>query len=167
VLVLVGALSVVAGAIAVLVPGLTLVVLGIVFGANLLVWGTLILVSAFDTELGVAHSVLQVIVGVLGALAGLVCLVRPGVGVAALLLAVSFWFILTGIADVVRAINLPQGRVLALLLGVVGIAAGVIIVSKPGIGVATLAVLAGIGFMVRGGLEVAAGLAVRRYSRSA
>jgi uncharacterized membrane protein HdeD (DUF308 family) len=150
----------------VVVPGLTLLVLGIVFGVNLLVWGTLTLVGAFDAHLGVAHTVLQVIVGVLGALAGLVCLVHPGVGVLALLLAMSFWFILTGIADVVGAIHLPEGRALSLLLGVVGIVAGVIIVSNPGIGLTTLALLAGIGFMVRGGLEVAAGLALRRARRT-
>ncbi|MFL5821552.1 MAG: HdeD family acid-resistance protein [Solirubrobacteraceae bacterium] len=162
VLVVIGALSIVAGVIAVVLPGLTLIVLGIVFGANLLIWGTLTLVSAFDAHLGVAHSVLAVIVGVLGALAGLVCLVHPGVGIVALLLAMSFWFILTGIADLVRAIHLPEGRLLSLLLGVVGIAAGVIIVSNPGIGLATLALLAGVGFIVRGLLEVAAGLALRR-----
>jgi uncharacterized membrane protein HdeD (DUF308 family) len=164
VLVLVGGLSIIAGLIAVAYPGLTLLALGILFGAYLLVWGTFMLVMAFDTHLGVAHSVLWVIVGILGTLAGLVCLVHPGTGVTALLLATSFWFIVTGIADVVGAIHRVEGRLLSLVLGLVGIAAGVIIVSNPRIGLATLALLVGIGFTARGILEVAAGLALRRLS---
>ena len=42
------------------------------------------------------------------------------------------------------------------MLGVVSIAAGVIIVANPDIGLTTLALLAGIGFIVRGTVEVMA-----------
>ena len=161
-LVVVGALSVVAGILAVVFPELTLLVLGIILGANLLIWGTLNLFMAFDPDLRGAGSVLRVVVGILGALAGLVCLVRPGVGVGAVLLAVAFWFVLTGIADIVQAIQRPDQRVLSFLLGLVGIAAGVIILSDPTIGLKTLAFLTGFGFIARGTLEVVAGLALRR-----
>ena len=81
---------------------------------------------------------------------------------ARLLLAVAFWFVLTGIADIVQAIQRPDQRVLSFLLGLVGIAAGVIILSDPTIGLKTLALLTGIGFIARGILEVGAGLALRR-----
>lgn len=162
VLVVIGALSILAGILALVYPGLTLLVLGIILGVNLMVWGTLNLFMAFDSELGAAGSVLRVVVGILAALAGLVCLVRPGVGVTTLLFAVAFWFVLTGIIDVVQAIQQPHHRVLSFLLGLVGIAAGVIILANPAIGLKTLALLAGIGFIARGILEVGAGLAVRR-----
>jgi uncharacterized membrane protein HdeD (DUF308 family) len=95
-------------------------------------------------------------------LAGLVCLVHPGTGVVAVLLATSFWFILTGIADLVAGIHLAEGRWLSILLGVVGIVAGIIIVANPAIGLTTLVLFVGIGFMARGVIEVAAGLALRR-----
>lgn len=167
VLVVVGALSVVAGILAVVFPGLTLLVLGIILGANLLIWGTLNLFMAFAPDLGVAGSVLRAVVGILAALAGLVCLVRPGAGVGALLLAVSFWFVLTGIADIVQAIQQPDQRFLSFLLGLVGIAAGVIILANPTIGLKTLALLTGIGFIARGILEVGAGLALRRSPAAA
>lgn len=166
-LVVVGALSVVAGILAVVFPGLTLLVLGIILGANLLIWGTLNLFMAFAPDLGVAGSVLRAVVGILAALAGLVCLVRPGAGVGALLLAVSFWFVLTGIADIVQAIQQPDQRFLSFLLGLVGIAAGVIILANPTIGLKTLALLTGIGFIARGILEVGAGLALRRSPAAA
>lgn len=161
-MVLIGGLSIVAGFLAVVFPELTLSILGIILGANLLIWGTFNLFMAFDRDLGVAGSVLRVVVGMLGALAGLVCLIRPGVGVGAVLLAVAFWFVLTGIADIVQAIRQPDQRVLSLLLGLVGIAAGVIILSDPTIGLKTLAFLTGFGFIARGTLEVGAGLALRR-----
>jgi uncharacterized membrane protein HdeD (DUF308 family) len=161
-LVLIGVLSIVAGVIAVVYPGITLLFLGLIFGANLLVWGTLNLVIAFDAELGVARIVLRVIIGVLAAMAGLVCLVRPGVGATALLFAVSFWFVLAGMADVVQAISVPEHRGLTFLIGLVTIVAGVIILADPGIGLQTLALLAGIGFIARGILEVAAGFVLRR-----
>jgi uncharacterized membrane protein HdeD (DUF308 family) len=63
-------------------------------------------------------------VGFLACLAGLICLVRPGAGVLALLLALSFWFILTGIADLARAMDEREGRVIAAILGVGSIAPG-------------------------------------------
>jgi uncharacterized membrane protein HdeD (DUF308 family) len=160
--VLIGGLSIAAGLVAVVFPGPTLVVVGIIFGVNLLLWGTVMLVMAFATDVGGAHTVLRVIVGVLGLLAGLVCLVHPGAGVAAVLLATSFWFILIGIADLVGAIHRAEGRLLSVVLGLVGIIAGVVIVANPDIGLATLALLVGIGFMARGILEVAVGLALRR-----
>jgi uncharacterized membrane protein HdeD (DUF308 family) len=162
VLVLVGVLAIIVGFVAVVLPGPTLLVVGILFGANLMVWGIFMLVMAFGEHLGVAHTLLRVIVGVLGVLAGLVCLVHPGTGVVAVLLATSFWFILTGIADLVAGIHRAEGRWLSILLGVVGIVAGIIIVANPAIGLTTLVLLVGIGFMARGVIEVAAGLALRR-----
>jgi uncharacterized membrane protein HdeD (DUF308 family) len=162
VLVLVGVLSVLVGIAALVLPGPTLLVVGILFGANLLVWGFFMLVMGFGEHLGVAHTLLRVIVGVLGILAGLVCLVHPGTGVVAVLLATSFWFILTGIADLVGGMHRTEGRWLSILLGVIGIAAGVVIVANPAVGLTTLVLLVGIGFLAGGVVEVAAGLALRR-----
>ena len=74
----------------------------------------------------------------------------------ALLIALSFWFILTGMADLARALDVREHRIISAVLGVVSIAAGVIIVANPDIGLTTLALLAGIGFIVRGTVEVMA-----------
>ena len=77
-LVVVGVLSVLAGLLAVFFPELTVALLGIILGVNLLVLGIIQLFLAFDDQPGSGHSVLNAIVGFLGALAGMVCLVRPG-----------------------------------------------------------------------------------------
>jgi uncharacterized membrane protein HdeD (DUF308 family) len=117
---------------------------------------------AFDPNTPSPLGVLRVLAGFLGLLAGLICLVRPGASVPALLIALSFWFILTGAADLVYAIERPEGRAFSVLLGVFSVAAGVIIVANPDIGLTTLALLAGIGLLVRGTLEVAAGMMLRK-----
>jgi len=108
---------------------------------------------------------LRIVVGILGILAGLVCLVRPGAGVLTLLIALSFWFIVVGVSDLARAIETHEDRVISIILGVVSIAAGVIIVANPDIGLATLALIAGIGFIVRGTVEVMAAFYIRQLAR--
>jgi uncharacterized membrane protein HdeD (DUF308 family) len=51
--------------------------------------------------------------------------------------------------------------VIAGVLGVVSIAAGIVIVGDPDIGLTTLALLAGIAFIVRGTLELMAAIYIR------
>ena len=74
-----------------------------------------------------------------------------------LLIALSFWFIVTGVADLARALDEGEHRVISAILGVIWIAAGVIIVANPDIGLTTFALMAGIGFIVRGTVELRAG----------
>jgi uncharacterized membrane protein HdeD (DUF308 family) len=94
-------------------------------------------------------------------MAGLVCLVRPGASLLALLIAFSFWFILIGIADLVRAMDSTTNRGWIVLLGTVSIVAGVIILANPDIGLTTLALLVGIGLLVRGTIEIVIGFTLR------
>ncbi len=158
---LLGVISVAAGILAIAYPDITLLVLGLIFGINLLVIGTVWVVLATVEELSTGGRVLRMIVGFLGIIAGLFCLVHPGQSVLALLLVVAFWFVLVGVADIARAIDEPDGRVISAILGVIGIAAGIIIVSDPDIGLNTLALLAGIYFILRGTIEIVAAFSMR------
>jgi uncharacterized membrane protein HdeD (DUF308 family) len=160
--VLLGLVSLAAGVLALAYPDITLLALGLFFGVNLLVMGTLWVMVGTDEDTGTGGKVLRIVVGFLAILAGLICLVRPGASVLALLLAVAFWFVMTGVADLTRAFAEPHGRVLSALLGIAGIVIGVVMVSDPDIGLETLALIAGIGFVVRGTVEIAAGLVLRR-----
>jgi uncharacterized membrane protein HdeD (DUF308 family) len=161
VFVLLGGIAIVAGVLAIAYPDLTLRALGIILGAYLLVWGVFTLAAAFAPETPAPLSVLRVLVGFVGIVAGLICLVRPGASLLALLIAFSFWFILIGIADLVRAMESSRDRAWIALLGVVSVAAGVIILGNPDIGLTTLALLVGIGLLVRGTLEIIVGLTLR------
>lgn len=153
---LLGALSIAVGVLAIVYPDITLLALGLIVGIYLVVAGSIYLGLATLDNQTASGRVLRILVGFLSTLAGLICLVRPGAGVLALLIALSFWFILTGMADLTRALDMREHRIISALLGVVSIAAGVIIVANPDIGLATLALLAGIGFIVRGTVEVMA-----------
>ena len=68
-------------------------------------------------------------------------------------------------ADLARALDEPAHRVIAAIFGVIGIAAGVIIVANPDIGLTTLALLAGIAFIVRGSVELMAALYMRQLAK--
>lgn len=162
---LLGGISVVAGVLALAYPDITLLVLGLIVGINLLFIGAVWIGLATMEMHSEGGRVLRFIVGFLAILAGLVCLVHPGAGVLALLLALSFWFIVTGVADLARALDEGEHRLIAGVLGVIGIAAGVIIVANPDIGLTTLALLAGIGFIVRGTVELMAGFYMRSLTR--
>jgi uncharacterized membrane protein HdeD (DUF308 family) len=152
---LLGLLAIAAGVLAIVYPDITLLALGLIVGVYLVFAGAAYVSLATIENQTAGGRALRFIVGFLSILAGLICLVRPGAGVLALLIALSFWFILTGVADLARALDVREHRVISALLGLVSIAAGVII-ANPDIGLATLALLAGIGLIVRGTVEVAA-----------
>jgi uncharacterized membrane protein HdeD (DUF308 family) len=159
---LLGALSIAAGVLALAYPDITLLVLGLVVGINLVVIGAVWISLATMENHTEGGRILRFFVGFLATLAGLICLVRPGAGVLTLLIALSFWFIVAGIADLARALDEREHRVIAAILGLIGVAAGVIIVANPDIGLTTLALLAGLGFIIRGTVELMAGLYMRR-----
>jgi uncharacterized membrane protein HdeD (DUF308 family) len=153
---LLGLLAIAAGVLAIVYPDITLLALGLIVGIYLVIAGVAyVSLGSLDNQTA-SGRVLRVLVGFLSILAGLVCLVRPGAGVLALLIVLSFWFILTGVADLARALDVREHRVISIVLGIVSIAAGVIIVANPDIGLTTLALLAGIGLIVRGTVEVVA-----------
>jgi uncharacterized membrane protein HdeD (DUF308 family) len=159
--VLVGAIAIVAGVLALAYPDITLRALGIIIGAYLLIWGIFTLAAGFSPGASVSLGVVRVLVGFVGIMAGLVCLVRPGASLLALLIAFSFWFILVGIADLVRALEGAENRGWIGLLGTLSVVAGVIILANPDIGLTTLALLVGLGLLVRGTLEIVLGFTLR------
>jgi uncharacterized membrane protein HdeD (DUF308 family) len=164
VIAILGAISVAAGVLALAYPDITLLVLGLIVGINFMLIGLAWVFFATTEKHSDGGRVLRMIVGFLAILAGLTCLVRPGAGVLVLLIALSFWFIMVGIADLARATESHEHRVIAAVLGVVSIAAGVIIVANPDIGLTTLALIAGIGFIVRGTVELSASYLMYRLA---
>jgi uncharacterized membrane protein HdeD (DUF308 family) len=161
VMLVMGLFTLAAGILALAYPDLTLLVLGIVFGAYLTVWGMFTLALTFAPDEPTVGRVLSVLVGFLAILAGLFCLVRPGASVLVLLIALGFWFVLVGVADLVRGIEYSQYRWWNIIMGLLAIAAGVVVLGNPDIGLDTLALLVGLGLLARGVIEASAGLWVR------
>ena len=157
-----GVIGAIAGILALVYPGLTLLALALIAGINLLLLGVMSLVDAFGDGSDTTTRVLAVVLGLLGIMAGLVVMRRPGESLLAVLIVLGIWLVVTGIVDFVRAIANARERGLRLVGAVVDIVLGGLILALPDVSLATLAVLIGIAFVVRGVLNVWRGVALRR-----
>jgi uncharacterized membrane protein HdeD (DUF308 family) len=165
VLPLVGVLSIAAGVIILAKPADSLVTLAVIAGIFVLVDGALELFASLSrrTEnrgvLG-ALGVLTVVIGVL--------LIRhPVGGVTAVALLLGIWLIAVGVIRFVAAFDAWSHRFWRAALGVLEVAAGIVIVAVPNIGYATLAVIAGISFIANGAGLIMLGWAIHGLAKEA
>jgi uncharacterized membrane protein HdeD (DUF308 family) len=93
---------------------------------------------------------LLALLGAISAIVGVLLIRHPINGVVAIALLLGLWLITMGVVRTMSALDLPDHRGWNLLLAALEIIAGVVIVSSPDIGVATLALFIGISFIVRG-----------------
>jgi uncharacterized membrane protein HdeD (DUF308 family) len=157
---LLGVLGVVAGIIVLVVPKDSLATLAVVSGIFLLVDGIFELVSTLGR--GVEHRGLLIVVGVLSVIAGVILVRHPFTAVVAFALLVGVWLITVGIIRVFEWFGGPERGVWGIVVAVLEVLGGIVIVAIPGIGLATLAVLIGIAFILRGVAMSAIGWELRR-----
>jgi uncharacterized membrane protein HdeD (DUF308 family) len=161
-LIVAGVLGTIAGILALVYPELTLLALAIIAGINLLLLGALSLVDAFSDDGDTAARVLAAVLGLIGIMAGLVVMRRPGESLLAVLIVLGIWLVVTGIVDLVRAFAGAQDRGLRLLAAAADLVLGGLILALPDVSLKTLALLIGIAFVVRGVLSIVRGFALRR-----
>jgi uncharacterized membrane protein HdeD (DUF308 family) len=168
VVVTVGVLSIVAGILAIVYPDLTLLALALIAGINLLLLGTLGLVDAVtsDDDAG-GTRVLSGVLGLLGVIAGLAVMRRPGESLLAIILILGVWFVVSGLVDVIRALVVPGDRAFRLLVALFDLVLGGLILALPDVSLKTMAVLAGIAFIARGIFAVLIGLKLRNLTAAA
>jgi uncharacterized membrane protein HdeD (DUF308 family) len=145
---LVGVLSIVAGVIVLFKPGESLPTLAVIVGIFMLVDGIFEIASAFFR--GTANRGLVALFGVITAIVGVLLIRHPIAGVAAAALLIGLWLITIGVIRFVTAFEEAEHRFWHAVAGLVEILAGIVIVSTPGIGFATLAILVGIAFILNG-----------------
>jgi uncharacterized membrane protein HdeD (DUF308 family) len=162
-----GLLTLTVGIIALVWPGPTLLVVGVLLGAYLIAWGVIDLVRGIGGagEMHAGARLALVLLGVAAVLAGLFLLVRPGESVVVVAWAIGFWWVLTGAVQLTRGIVIPYGRAWNIGLGVLGIAAGTVILAQPEIGLAALVLIAGIGLICQGAMEAIAGWQLRELHK--
>ncbi len=158
VFVLVGLLSLAAGIILILKPSNSLATLAVVVGIFLLIDGIFELVSSFGHS---ENRALSAIIGVLGIVVGIALIRHPFHGVAAIGILIGIWLVAAGVIRLVRALAERVNTVLRSLIALVEIVAGIIVVSDPHIGYATLAILVGIWFVLNGCGMIALAVGVR------
>jgi uncharacterized membrane protein HdeD (DUF308 family) len=162
-LLIVGTLSLVAGVIVLAKPHISLATLAVVFGIFLLIDGVFELVWAL-TRRG-ENRALPALVGVVSAVVGVVLIRHPTKSVAIIALLLGLWLIVLGVIRLIRGFDQPSNRGWGIISGLVELAGGIVIVSSPHIGVATLALLVGIVFIVRGVALCLAAWALHRAAR--
>jgi uncharacterized membrane protein HdeD (DUF308 family) len=148
VLLLLGLLGIAAGVIVIALPGISLTALAWVSGVYLLFDGLLHVVASLSRQ--AQNRGLTALFGVLSVVAGLFLVRHPIAGVVGIAVLLGIWFVAFGLVRFIDAFDRPEGRTWQLLLAVLEVIVGVIIVASPDIGVASLALIVGVGYLLRG-----------------
>lgn len=160
-----GTIDVIAGLIALIWPDATILVLALIFGIMLLLGGVMVIaVGSMGRREGGGSTVWTWVLGIIGIVSGLICIFHPGVGIWAIALGCVVWFLLTGIGSLFVAAASSTHRVWFIILGLLSIAAAVILLFNPSAALATVAIIAGIAFLVRGLAELVLGWQLRKVS---
>ena len=162
---LVGAMSMVAGIIVILKPSHSLATLAVIFGIFILVDGIFELAASLSGD--VQNRGMLGVLGALSVIAGVLLIRHPLGGVKAVALLLGIWLIAAGVVRFIAAFVALEHRLWRIIGAVVLGLFGVVIVSSPHIGYATLAVIAGIGFIAYGIVTMALGWAMHAVRRKA
>jgi uncharacterized membrane protein HdeD (DUF308 family) len=159
VLTLFGLVSLGVGVFFVFSPHETLRVFTIIAGIFVLVDGVLAVVNSIFGE--PESRGLLALVGVISAVAGLVLIKEPFGSLVVLAVIVGIWFIIAGGVRFVTVFTMRGSRAATIFVALLDVIAGVIILSWPQIGLATLAIIVGVVLILRGLLFTWAGLQLR------
>ncbi len=153
------------GVFFVVAPHETLSTFTVIAGIFLLVDGIMAIGTSIFAR-GEGRGLLA-LVGVLSAIAGLVLIEKPFSTLVVFVLILGVWFIVAGVVRFVAAFEESDGRAASLAIATLDVIAGILILSWPGIGLATLAVIIGIVLILRGAMFVVAGWELRRLGHEA
>ena len=162
-LIVTGAVSMVAGILALVYPDITLLALALIAGINVFLFGLLGIVNAISSDEDDAVSrALVAILGILGVLAGLIMMRRPGETLLVLLLAVGLWLIMSGVISGIIALTEPEDRGARLLAALFDVVLGGLLLALPKLSLGTVAILCGVSFLIRGAFALYVGLKLRK-----
>jgi len=159
-LILFGVVVLGVGVFFVVSPHETLSTFTVIAGILLLVDGVLAIIASIFGR-GEGRGTLALI-GVLSAIAGLVLIKKPFDTLVVFALIVGVWFVVAGVARFVAALGEPEGRAGSIAIAILDVIAGIVILSWPSLGLATLAVIIGIVLIFRGALFIIAGWMLHR-----
>jgi uncharacterized membrane protein HdeD (DUF308 family) len=136
-----GAISILFGIAALVFPGVTLVAFVYLFAAFALGSGILLIVAALRDRLHDINGWLLLLEGILGIIVGIGAFIYPGLTALALVYFISAWAIVTGIIEIIAAVQLRKEIANEWMLAIAGIASvifGVLLALNPGSGALAL-----------------------------
>lgn len=160
-----GVISIILGVLALAWPGPTLIVLAVVFGIQLIFYGIFRLVGSLTIgEASGGARTLWAILGILSLLIGFYALRHIVITVLSLGLLLGIFWLVDGIGQIVSAIEHKgmRSRGVSVLLGILGVVAGLVLLVWPAISLLTLAILAGIWLIVLGFSQLTMAMQIRR-----
>lgn len=161
-----GVLAVVFGVIALVWPETTIQVLVILFGIYAVLDGLFALVTALTSRRRRGGWWLLLVEAVAGIGAGVLAFVWPQVTAVALLYLIAGWAILTGLLELLAALQLRreiEGEWALVLAGVVSIILGLLLALRPGSGLIAVVWFIGAYALVFGVLLTVLGLRLRGF----
>ena len=163
-IVVLGVLSVILGLLAIAYPGATIVTVSIFFAAWLFVSGIFYLISSFTRDGDTGSRVLSAILGVLSIIVGWALLRTPFQSVEVFIFVIGIFFLIQGVMTFIGAFARKAGRNWGIASGILGIIAGIIVLTYPISSAVTLALIAGIWLVILGIMQVVAGIQLRNAS---
>ncbi len=158
-----GIAAIMFGILSVFAPGITFVSLVLLFGVYLIIDGVLALALASRP---IEPRFALIARGLVSIVAGIIALVFPGITAFALLLVIAAWAIVSGILEIVMAVQLRkqlEGEWLLAVEGVLSIAFGVVLMVAPLAGAIVLGLWIGVYALVLGGMLVTTAFRLRSY----
>ncbi|HEY1626678.1 MAG TPA: DUF308 domain-containing protein [Streptosporangiaceae bacterium] len=163
-LILLGILAVIAGIVAIAWPGVTILALVILFAVYAFMDGGLQTMRAFSSR--AAGPVLgHLLLAVVDLVAGVFALAWPAPTAFVLVIVVAAWAMFGGAAEFFAGFQAGEAagtRALFITSGLVSFAFGVLLFSRPGVGVLTLALLFGLYSLIYGFSQINVGIHLRR-----
>jgi uncharacterized membrane protein HdeD (DUF308 family) len=163
-----GILAIAVGIIALVWPGVTILALVYLFAIYAFVDAVLQSMRAFSST-NSGSVIGRLLLALLDVGAGVVAVVWPGPTALVLVLIVAIWAVAAGLAEIIAAFargEIAGTRALFILAGLVSVAFGVVLFSRPDIGAVTLALLFGLFSLIFGVSEITMGIQLRGTGRT-
>lgn len=159
-----GLVTVAAGIATLVWPGKTLVVIAVIFGVQLVVTGIFRFVAAFAFDMSGGSRVLMALLGALSLIIGLYALRHVLISILALALLLGIFWVINGVTEMFTALSHKEmdGRGWTVLMGALSVAAGLILLSYPGISLVVLATIVAVWLLIFGVGEIFLALRLRR-----
>ncbi len=159
-----GVIAILFGLLALIWPGLTLATLVLFFGAYALVDGIFSAIAGVASIGNNQRWWAMLLVGLAGIIIGLITLFNPAITAVVLITLIAVWAIITGIFEIVAAIQMRRSinnEWMLILGGILSIIFGVLLFMSPAAGALALVTIIGIFAIVFGVTELILAFRVR------
>jgi uncharacterized membrane protein HdeD (DUF308 family) len=168
VLLLRGICAIAAGIIAIMIPGIALASLVLLFALFAIADGVASIVLGFRGEPDGSYWWTMILLGLVAIVAGVGAFAYPKLTLLMFLSFVAYLAIIRGVFEIVAAIRLRKvldDEWVLGLAGVLSIVFGVLLLSRPVVGLAVMAILMGSYMLAIGAMEVALALRLRKVHK--